>query len=94
MFAHYSILLPLSLFDPQAFMQELESDRDMRSKLNLYKITDTRATKKPSGAAEGGMEVEGAGTCVFALSIILPIVKYTLSVSKRSLHFSFILLKS
>jgi len=46
-------------------MQELESDRDMRSKLNLYKITDTRATKKPSAAAaaEGGMEVEGAGTC-------------------------------
>eukprot|EP00598_Pedospumella_elongata_P005954 CAMPEP_0184967166 /NCGR_PEP_ID=MMETSP1098-20130426/637_1 /TAXON_ID=89044 /ORGANISM="Spumella elongata, Strain CCAP 955/1" /LENGTH=590 /DNA_ID=CAMNT_0027488579 /DNA_START=62 /DNA_END=1834 /DNA_ORIENTATION=+ len=44
--------------DYEAFMQELESDRDMRSKLNLYKITDTRATKKPS-AAEGGMEVEG-----------------------------------
>ena len=50
-------------------MQELESDRDMRSKLNLYKITDTRATKKPSsGGAEGGMEVEGAGTCVYCVT--------------------------
>lgn len=44
-------------------MQELESDRDMRSKLNLYKISDERALKK---AAEGGMEVEGAaGTCSY-----------------------------
>ena len=40
-------------------MRELESDRDMRSKLNLYKRTDTKA-KKPDSAA-GGMDVEGDG---------------------------------
>lgn len=36
-------------------MRELDGDRDMRSKLNLYKRTDTKAKK----AEAGGMEVEG-----------------------------------
>ena len=38
-------------------MQELESDKEMRSKLNLYKVTDERALKRAAEA--GGMEVEG-----------------------------------
>ncbi len=44
----------------QAFMQELESDKEMRSKLNLYKVTDERALKRAAEA--GGMEVEGGAT--------------------------------
>jgi len=46
-------------------MRELESDRDMRSKLNLYKRTDTKAKKAD---AAGGMDVEGgAGESCFVV---------------------------
>lgn len=60
-----SLYLLVHLIIAQVFMQELESDRDMRSKLNLYKRTDVKAKK--SSAAEGGMEVDGAGTCLAVL---------------------------
>lgn len=47
--------------DYEQFMQELEGDREMRSKLNLYKRTDTKAKR-----AE--MEVEGGESLSFCFS--------------------------
>jgi hypothetical protein len=55
--------------DYEQFMQELDGDKDMRSKLNLYKNQESAASnnkKKAAAAAAsrragGGMDVEGAG---------------------------------
>jgi hypothetical protein len=44
--------------DYEHFMQELESDREMRAKLNLYKRTDMRAKRADA------METEGNPRCL------------------------------
>lgn len=49
-------------------MRELESDRDMRSKLNLYKRTDVKAKKTEEAT---GMDVEGGGERVTMCSAVL-----------------------
>lgn len=49
--------------DYESFLEELDGDREMRSKLNLYKRTDSKARRggdgAGDGAADGGMDVDG-----------------------------------